>query len=142
MTFTEEKKDIFEYQDTWGEEPFYYAHCISADYALGAGIAKEFKKRFKLNNNNLIAGKVSPSLSIVSNVFNLITKKLYWQKPTYQSLQDSLDSMKKSSIALGVKKLIMPKIGCGLDRLSWGTVRKMIKDTFKDTDIDIIICYI
>lgn len=142
MTFTEENKDIFEYQDTWKEEPFYYVHCISSDYALGAGIAKEFKARYKLTADKLIAGKVKSNVSIVGNVFNLITKKLYWQKPTYGSLENALNELKICCTSMGVKKLIMPKIGCGLDRLSWGKVRNMIKDKFKDTDINIVVCYI
>lgn len=142
MTFTEERKDIFSYLPTWKDEPFYMAHCISRDYALGAGIAVEFRNKFKLTRENLIAGKVYCNLSIVGNVFNLITKDKYWQKPTYASISGAIDNMKKCCVSMGVKKLIMPKIGCGLDRLSWGQVRNIIKDTFCETDIDIIVCYL
>ena len=34
----------------------------------------------------------------------------------------------------------MPLIGCGLDKLKWGKVRKIIIDTFNDTDIEILVC--
>ena len=142
MTFTEEKTDIFKYTPTWNEEPFYYAHCISADYALGAGIAVEFKKRYKLTPENLTAGRVCNNLSIVSNIFNLITKDKYWQKPTYASLILALRNMKKYCNIMGIKKLVMPKIGCGLDRLSWSRVKNIIEETFTDTDINIVICYL
>lgn len=142
MTFTEERKDIFQYESTWEKEPFYYAHCISADFALGAGIAVEFKKRYRLTPENLISGRVYENLSIVGNVFNLITKDKYWQKPTYASLAGAVDNMKKYCVSMGVKKLIMPKIGCGLDRLSWEQVKHIIKERFAETDIDITVCYI
>ena len=142
MTFTEERKDIFRYADTWKEEPFYYAHCISADFALGAGIAVDFKKRYRLTPENLTVGRVYENLSIVGNVFNLITKDKYWQKPTYASLSGAVDNMRKCCEAMGIKKLIMPKIGCGLDRLDWDMVKHIIKERFVETDIDIIVCYI
>jgi hypothetical protein len=34
----------------------------------------------------------------------------------------------------------MPIIGCGLDRLQWDKVSEIIKDVFKDTDIEILVC--
>ena len=36
----------------------------------------------------------------------------------------------------------MPKIGCGLDKLQWGKVREIIKEEFKDVDIQIEIRYL
>ena len=41
-----------------------------------------------------------------------------------------------------IKKLVMPKIGCGLDRLSWGKVEPMVQEIFKDLDIEIVVCYL
>ena len=40
---------------------------------------------------------------------------------------------------ISVKKVAMPVIGCGLDRLKWDKVSEIIKETFGDTDIEIII---
>ena len=42
MTITEIRKDLFNISNN----EYYYVHCISADYALGAGIAKIFRDRF------------------------------------------------------------------------------------------------
>ena len=39
-----------------------------------------------------------------------------------------------------IKKLAMPKIGCGLDRCSWMEVESIILDVFDGTDIDITVC--
>ena len=41
-----------------------------------------------------------------------------------------------------IKKLAMPKIGCGLDRLQWSKVRENIKEAFKDIDIEIVVKYL
>ena len=74
--------------------------------------------------------------------YMLITKDKYWQKPTYASLSGAVDNMRKCCEAMGIKKLVMPKIGCGLDRLNWGMVKQIIKEKFVETDIDIIVCYL
>lgn len=144
MTFEELNLDLFDYVPS--DQNFYYAHCISRDFALGAGIAKTFRKKFALTKPTLTAGLVH-NVSIVSNVFNLITKSHYWEKPTYQSLESSLKEMKSLILTLNGNNtnnitLVMPKIGCGLDRLSWHNVKKMIKEIFEDTDLRIVICYL
>lgn len=112
---------------------------------MGAGIAVDFNKKFKLENKfKLIELSGTPikigSAWLVGKVFNLITKSKYYGKPTYQTLQMTLDEMKETCQLENIKYLAMPKIGCGLDKLSWGKVREMLKNTFNDTDIEILVC--
>ena len=38
------------------------------------------------------------------------------------------------------KKIAMPVIGCGLDRLEWCKVSEIIKEVFEDTDVEILVC--
>lgn len=134
--------DVFNHKDC------YYAHCISRDYALGAGIAMEFDKRYDMRNRLLKLAEEKPETLDekcieVENVFNLITKEKYWQKPSYNSLEESLLEMKeKISKNKNIKKLVMPKIGCGLDRLSWDKVEPMVQEIFKNLDIEIVVCYL
>lgn len=134
--------DVFNHKDC------YYAHCISRDYALGAGIAVEFDKRYDMRNRLLKLAEEKPETLDekcieVENVFNLITKEKYWQKPSYKSLEESLLEMKeKLSKNKKIKKLVIPKIGCGLDRLSWDKVEPMVQEIFKDLDIEIVVCYL
>ena len=40
----------------------------------------------------------------------------------------------------GIKKIAMPWIGCGLDRLNWLLVRQVIIHAFATTDIEVMIC--
>ena len=77
---------------------------------------------------------------LVNRVFNLVTKAKFWQKPTYESLQESLERMREQIVSMGITKLAMPKIGCGLDRLVWSKVYQIICDVFNDVDIEIVIC--
>lgn len=140
MILKEEKRNIFTVDDK-----YYFAHCISKDANMGAGIAVAFKKEFsglsRLSNHWELNEGVGGCM-LVDKVFNLITKERYWHKPNYQSLQTSLISMKVLIHDNKVKYLAMPKIGCGLDRLQWGKVREIIEEVFEDTDIEILVCHL
>lgn len=155
MKFRLVKKDLFKVDNC------YYAHCVSRDYALGAGIAVEFDKRYNMSKKLIHMGEKHPSTLkqkcvCIDNVLNLVTKEKYWHKPTYESLRGSLLEMKElikqimeynelcgdDSVYDNINKIAMPKIGCGLDRLSWDIVEGMIKEIFQDLDIEIIVCYL
>ena len=141
MTITIENKDLFTVP-----QGYYLAHCISADFALGAGIAKTFDniynmryKLFKFYDNFEYRGG---DALLVDNVFNLVTKPKCYHKPTYQSLRESLETMRDIMGDIGVTKLAMPRIGSGLDRLDVNMVYDIICEVFEDTDVEILICEI
>ena len=142
MTFTEKNGDLFTVP-----QGYYLAHCISGDFALGAGIAKKFNEvynmRFKLYRDYPIAngekyGYVGKAL-LVDNVFNLVTKARCFHKPTYNSLYETLIDMRVQCESLDITKLAMPRIGCGLDKLEWDKVTDIIEDVFEDSDIEIVV---
>ena len=139
MTFTEINGNLF---DRMLFENEYYVHCISADYACGAGIAKEFNKRYNLTPRLKELPKTH--VMIIDDVINLVTKARYWQKPTYDSLMETLIDLKElcKESWLNVKTLVMPRIGCGLDKLQWDNVKKMLKEIFEDTDVAIEVYYL
>lgn len=145
MEYREIKGNLF---DAPGDA--YLVHCISADFALGAGIAVEFNKRF--DERRLLKEKYPTFMDIYhrlgllgktgtcileGRVCNLVTKERYFHKPTLSSMRDALLNMKKK-----IPKdahLCMPTIGAGLDRLSWENVRKEIQDVFQDTDVTVTV---
>lgn len=139
MTITTEKRDLFTMP-----QGYYLAHCISADFALGAGIAKTFDSvynmRFKLFRNYDNYEYDRGDALLVDNVFNLVTKRKCWHKPTYESVRDALEMMKEQLDFLGAKKLAMPRIASGLDRLEWSKVYEIICEVFEDTDVEVVIC--
>ena len=140
MRMIEEKGDLFEVSNEKEYNGYMLVHCISADFGMGAGIVVQFNKRYKMKqrlmNNYTIDGKV-PQCIRVDNVYNLITKKKYWHKPTYDTLKGSLELMKEDMLRTGVTKLAMPLIGCGIDRLQWGKVKEIIEELFDEMDIEI-----
>jgi hypothetical protein len=139
MTITSVNRDLFTMP-----QGYYLAHCISADFALGAGIAKTFDSvynmRFKLFKKYPKYEYHGGDALLVDNVFNLVTKQKCWHKPTYDSVRDALEMMKEYLDFIGATKLAMPKIAAGLDRLEWPKVYEIINEVFEDTDIEIVIC--
>ena len=143
MVIKEEIMDLFTVP-----QGYYLAHCISGEYALGAGIAKQFVEnynmRFKLHKNYPIPdgekfANVGQAL-LVDNVFNLVTKARVFHKPTYESLYDTLLDMRVQCENLDISRLAIPLLGCGLDKLNWEQVKDIIEDVFDSTDIEILVC--
>jgi len=126
------------------EQKYYLAHCISVDCRMGAGIALDMDRKFSLREK---IAKIYTFVNVgdvilIERVFNLVTKRRYYHKPTYETLQLTLDKMEAICHDNGIKYLAMPRIGCGLDGLDWGKVNEAIKKTFNDLNIEILICYL
>lgn len=147
MLYNEKRGNLFDLEDE-----YVLAHCISLDCAMGAGIAVEFNKRYRgmremlicrISNYNHTVPCTIPAFSQGKlKVINLITKNKYYEKPTYDSITQTIMQMKEICIRQNVKKLAIPKIGCGLDKLKWTRVKSIILDVFKDMDIEIAVRYL
>lgn len=145
MTYSEENKDLFTVS-----EDYNLAHCISADFGMGKGIVVEFNKRFDLKRklqskypdylNQYTHKRISGDCLLEGKVFNLITKERYFNKPTIITMRLALEKMKQICLENYIKKIAMPVIGCGLDRLNWNDVSEQIKSVFTDTDVEILVC--
>ena len=139
MTITIEQRDLFTVP-----QGYYLAHCISADFALGAGIAKKFDEvynmRFKLFREYDMYEYEGGDALLIDNVYNLVTKKKCYHKPTYESVREALETMKDLMNFNSTTKLAMPKIASGLDRLNWDEIFDIICEVFEDTDVEILIC--
>lgn len=114
-------------------------HCVSKDLRMGKGIATLFKKKFsgvtELKKQVKRVGDVGVLEREGRYIYYLITKEKYHQKPTYESLEKTLNEMKRHCSIHNVTKISMPKIGCGLDKLEWRDVEGKLIKVFQDTDI-------
>lgn len=155
MRYKEERRNLFRV-----DKDYMLVHCISSDFKMGAGIAVAFTNMGvkaelmeRYPRENFDAGTrwrghgycLKTSAGNASDkhkgVYNLITKNFYYDKPTYKTIEDALLSLREQCVANHDKKIAMPFIGCGLDSLSWLSVSEIVKNVFKDTDIDILVCY-
>ena len=141
ISVSERQQDLFalDYKNE-----FSLCHCISEDLAMRKGIAVLFREKFggidHLRRQNKSVGDVAIIESGSCAIYNLITKSKYWHKPTYTDLEKSLTSMKFDMQSRGVSKVAMPRIGCGLDGLSWNLVKDIISRVFADTGKEIVVC--
>lgn len=151
MQYKEEHRDLF----TVGTG-YILAHCISSDFVMGAGIAKRFTIRgVKRTLQTMYPDRVwegkgyirvcpmqdeSTSSCSQWTVVNLITKNDVHDKPTYETLEQSLIELKEYMVSRTLMRLAIPKIGCGLDGLEWNRVHTIIMRLFADTNIDILVC--
>jgi len=145
FVYREETRDLFSVPDD-----YHLAHCISADFGMGKGIVVEFNKRFDMKRK--LQSQYPDYLSQWQNqgysgdcilegrVLNLITKERYFHKPTYDSLTTALTVCGITCLNNNIKKIAMPVIGCGLDRLQWEKVSEIIREVFRNTDIEILVC--
>lgn len=148
MNYAYEHRDLFTVND------YVYAHCISSDFVMGAGIAKLFTNRgikqrllntYPINTWNG-HGYCLPIFTKNHVVCNLVTKHKVYEKPTYDTLRDSLIDLREWMLSAYYRgripnlNLAMPLIGCGLDGLDWNQVEFMIQETFKNHNFNILIC--
>lgn len=147
MIYNEQKGNLFEL-----DKKYALAHCISLDCAMGAGIAVEFDRRFKGIKNECIRHVENYNLKYPNIVmyeglngqivFNLISKDKYYNKPTYITILECTKMLKEHCEYYNIKHLAIPRIGCGLDGLSWNKVREIIKYEFRCLDIEIEVRYL
>lgn len=134
-------------------------HCISADKAMGAGIAKPIQEKFKIrerwpvylpkyrigwNRKGYCVFVLGESHTLL--VGNLVTKWRYFDKPNYTTLEQSLndayytlDDLIKNDFNVP-KKIVIPKIGCGLDKLEWEKVKQIVEKIFESYEV--VVCYL
>ena len=146
MTFREETGDLFA-EDIL--QNYALCHCISSDFALGAGIAKAFagmgvKKQLCVKYPRQWQGRGYCLFTETNGVTvgNLVTKQRYFHKPTPETLRQALEDFCTQALEKKLRKIAMPKIGCGLDKLNWEDVKIIIQEVFETTDLEILVRYI
>ena len=120
------------------------AHCISADFKLGAGNARSLKRSFPAQypDKEAIASEVIWPQWIPESqpfVYHSITEARSFHKPTYKALRAPLEAMQRHAESNNVQRISLPQIGCGLDKLDWQKVRKLIHEVFQPTSIDLTV---
>lgn len=128
------------------------AHCVSRDFAMGAGVAKGFRTKFgRVDELKAQRAKIGQAAFIdtwnkkrmgTQTIFYMVTKEKYNDKPTFKSVRLALTSVREGMLEMGLESLSMPMIAAGLDRLSWPLVLREIEDVFQGTGIVITIWYL
>lgn len=137
-TFREVNGDLFT-----APKEYSLAHCVGADLSMGAGIAIRFRNSFgrivQLRAQEPKVGGLAVLTDGKRFVYYLVTKRFSNQKPKYADLLRSLLALRKHMKANGVKRLAIPRIGCGLDRLEWTQVYDLLYRVFNADNVEILL---
>lgn len=126
-------------------EEFSLCHCVSRDFHMQNGIAHKWATTFPYSRNALVSqnatvgGVAALPRSDIATLYYLVTKEWFGTKPTLITLKQSLEAMREAMRARGETKLAMPRIGCGLDKLTWRDVKNTLFDVFKHSDVLIVV---
>ena len=128
------------------EQPNSIGHCISADAQMSKGFAQFLSVRVPrlqriCRRANLLKDQVFPFWDSSSrrNIYNLVTKEKYSDKPDLQTLATTLKNMQAHATMHGVSTIAIPKIGCGLDQMNWLNVVKLLRKIFPYSDIQTVV---
>ena len=106
---------------------------------MSAGIARSLKRKFpyispESTNSPLFVQQLDDRF-----IYHLVTKKRFFQKSTYDSLRQLLEAMKNHATKHKVTQISMPKAGCGLDRLEWHKVERLIREICAQSNLTITV---
>lgn len=117
--------------------------AFSADKQYTAGLPAAFNKVFDLNKKleHTEDWNFKPGVCYcVSNLNMLIVKESTYDAPNKIALEDALMDLLIDVEEFGTNKLAMPKICTGKNGFEWDEILQLIKNTFDDTDVEIMVC--
>jgi hypothetical protein len=101
---------------------------------MSEGIAALFKRKFsridEILKSKPTTGKCYYLDDNQRKIFYLVTKQNFYDKSNYSDLESSLKNLNRLCDRFKIARLAMPKIGCGLDKLNWDIVAKIIDIVF------------
>lgn len=116
---------------------------------MGKGLALQASRRFpklSLQYGNYLRncndGSIKP---IHYSDYNLIMfpSKYNWRdKADYDLIIKSMKGLHDICISNNIKRVVMPRVGCGDGKLDWNVVKKKISDMLDVEDIEFIIAKI
>ena len=101
------------------------ALCVSLDFALGKGLAYTIACCYpELQELRKLPVNIFPPGSSVTYfdqqhqrfIYNLVTKRPFFHKPTYKTVELSLQTLKQHLQRHNMQELEIPKLGCGYDQ--------------------------
>ena len=128
------------------------AHCVSSDFEMGIGVAKVLAELEPEMREDLIhsfpkkrnRGDFKPMVvSYKEKIWNLVTKYRYFDKPTVTEVKESLLELRYSMRCWfgesAVKKISMPMIASGADKIPWDITKELLEEIFEGDEFVITV---
>lgn len=107
-------------------------NCVGT---MGAGLAKEFSWRYPEMYSDYKSACKSKTLKIGTIhtwengkicIANLPTKNRWIERSEYSTINTGMRELVKFLLKSELRTVAIPRLGCGLGGLDWGTVRKIV----------------
>lgn len=127
-----------------------YAHGCNCAGAMGKGIAVQFKEKFpemylqykKLcRSGTFTLGEVFMYNYGDGRVFNLGTQQSWTTKAEISAVNVAIGKMLQLAAENQVTQIALPKIGAGLGKLDWESVKRVINEqatTYPEIDLFVV----
>lgn len=123
------------------------AHGCNTQGAMGAGIAKEFRRRwpemYEAYRERCRAGEFRLGGVFVWGtdpvIFNLATQPRPGPSATLDAIASAVQAMLDSAADLGIAKIGLPRLGAGLGGLDWSKVADCLDRVAGQSDIELIV---
>ena len=110
---------------------------------MNTGIALEFRRKFgnlgELQKKNRKVEDILISQVEERKLLYIITRELFYHKPTYETIFNSLQNLKAYCIKNGIVKLACPRLDCSLDGRKWEIIREMLRFIFHGSSVHILV---
>ena len=144
MKFEEKVMDILEVPNK-----YFIVHASSCDLDMSSGLAKILDNSYdlvdgikrKINWNENYANELLGDSILFNKVYTLFVKENSYDKVTSENLKSAIFTLRDMVEDEGVHFLAFPTICCGNMGMKWSEVKNIIKSTFYDTDVEILICH-
>ena len=139
MKFEEKVMDILEVPNK-----YFIVHANSCDLDMSTGLAKILDNSYDLVEGikrKEIYGIIPGECTLFNKVFTLFVKEKSYDKVTSENLKSAILNLRDMVEDEGVHFLAFPTICCGNMGMKWSGVKNIIKSTFYDTDVEILICH-
>lgn len=144
MKFEEKVMDILEVPNK-----YFIVHASSCDLDMSSGLAKILNNSYdlvdgikrKINWNEHYSHELLGDSILFNKVYTLFVKEDSYDKVTSENLKSAILNLRDMVEDEGVHFLAFPTICCGNMGMKWSGVKNIIKSTFYDTDVEILICH-
>ena len=111
---------------------------------MSAGIARHFRRKFPTKYPADLDHSYTPLWpqwlpETRCYLYHLVTKRKYFNKPTYSTLRASLKRMRTHVENNSNPRINMPCIGKGLDHLDWDKFKLPIQEPFRTSPVQVVI---
>lgn len=144
MKFEEKVMDILEVPNK-----YFIVHASSCDLDMSSGLAKILDNSYdlvdgikrKINWNKNYFHELLGDSILFNKVYTLFVKENSYDKVASENLKSAILTLRDMVEDEGVHFLAFPTICCGNMGMKWSEVKNIIKSTFYDTDVEILICH-